>query len=193
MPIPAVFKSKKALAIASGSIAAVISVFIAGAILIYFIFEGLSDVNYIQDSYLENYEQTTIGNAFEAFFDKPNWESREWKEFVTDNKTRIVEFSSIANKKVYIIPNGIYIPKGSKFTIQFTILAGDDFEMSKMQSPLMIEDDFKETLTGSMMNLGFAMIGASLDGSQDFDYFTEFKEGEGGIADGFLEMIYENP
>ena len=69
MPIPAVFKSKKALAIASGSIAAVISVFIAGAILIYFIFEGLSDVNYIQDSYLENYEQTTIGNAFEAFFD----------------------------------------------------------------------------------------------------------------------------
>ena len=138
MPIPAVFKSKKVLAIASGSIAAVISVFIAGAILIYFIFEGLSDVNYIQDSYLENYEQTTIGNAFEAFFDKPNWESREWKEFVTDNKTRIVEFSSIANKKVYIIPNGIYIPKGSKFTIQFTILAGDDFEMSKMQSAPLI-------------------------------------------------------
>ena len=54
-------------------------------------------INTVKDAYLNGYERTTVGNAFDAYFENPKWELKE-----LPNKTKVVIFTGTKSMKTEI-------------------------------------------------------------------------------------------
>jgi len=122
-------------------------------------------VELVRDGYLQEYKTTTIGKAFDASFDNP-----QWKAFETDKGVIVVEFNGSTSQKTHenacrlvlaehagVMPesefrelmdsgklDAMWTP-GVPATVQFTIgLDRESFEISHINSPawsLMEADD----------------------------------------------------
>lgn len=108
--------------------------------VVLFVFGCDSSIKMVETGTFNGREQTTIGNAFKAFFAKPKWKLHE-----TENKTKFVLFegaakrNSIWNMDIYNpdIPQYV-IPKGAKFQVQFLIKNDKTFEIDFMKIEVRI-------------------------------------------------------
>ena len=85
-----------------------------------------SQVDKVKNGTLFGYEQTTIGRAFDSFFDKPHWEA-----FETKNGIKVVEFTGQLPQDYHDSIFGQVIttyPKGGHFKMQF-MLKSDDIQI----------------------------------------------------------------
>ncbi len=90
---------------------------------------GSSEIDIVKKGKLNGFEQTTVGKAFDAYFNKPNW-----RNFETDNGTKIVEFTGKLPRELVeedFTEVGWTVstkPKGGDFLMQF-MLINDGFEI----------------------------------------------------------------
>jgi len=78
----------------------------------------------VKNSFLTGYEETSIGSAFNAFF-----EQASWSEFETKNKTKIVEFSGMFKTEFVWVEPTLVSRKGVNCVVQFLIKNNDSFEI----------------------------------------------------------------
>lgn len=126
------------------------------AVLITIVTAGCGGgVNTVKNAFLDGKKQTTIGNAFEAAFDKPTWDLMEM-----ENKTRYVEFKGITKKDMPLDGNGILLaPKGANIIFQFTLLDGGKFNVSCCEVGKMIVNPALGEIVGTVAKQQLDMAG----------------------------------
>lgn len=89
-------------------------------------------VDTVKNGYLQGLEQTTVGNAFDAYFENPKWVLKEQA-----NKTQIVEFSGEKTKE------GMFknTQHHESYVVQFVIKNDGTFTIV---DPVAVVDEFIE-------------------------------------------------
>ncbi|WP_036934102.1 hypothetical protein, partial [Pseudoalteromonas sp. BSi20439] len=108
-----------------------------------------SDLDVVKNGYINNYGTTSIGNALDGW---SNCQSSYWDEFITDNGTRIVEFScehftqqcfkKVKNQlygEAAPTPDHLAIISGTQF-FQFTINHDNTFQLDNVQIEYIWKD-----------------------------------------------------
>lgn len=99
--------------------------FIILLVIVVFVIGCGNSVNSVKDGTLQGREQTTVGNAFNAYFNDPTWEFGE-----TENKTQFVEFKGKAKKLIpFDEKSVIIIAEGALVKIQFILKKDGSFEI----------------------------------------------------------------
>jgi len=119
-----------------------------------------NSVNSVKGATLSGREQTTVGNAFDAFFNEPNWELKE-----SENKTQFVEFTGKAKKHVPFDGEGmLVIPEGGKVMVQFILKKDGTFEIGYAEAPFKVNPNLPKEAIG-MAELALTFKGIKTDGS----------------------------
>ena len=119
-----------------------------------------NSVNSVKGGALTGREQTTIGNAFDAFFNEPKWELKE-----SANKTQFVEFTGKAKKPVPLDAEGmLVVPEGGNVMIQFILKKKGEFEIGYAEAPIKVNPNLSEEAI-SLTELALSFKGIKTDGS----------------------------
>lgn len=69
---------------------------------------GKSDTQVVKDWTMPGYETTTVGKAFNASFDNP-----EWKQFESEKGEQVVEFNGVISQKLHDTAVAIFLGRDS--------------------------------------------------------------------------------
>ncbi|NOU35952.1 MAG: hypothetical protein HOO88_04205 [Kiritimatiellaceae bacterium] len=139
-----------------------------------------NSVNSVKRGTLAGREQTTIGNAFDAFFNEPKWEIKE-----SANKTQFVEFIGKAKKPVPLDEEGmLVVPEGGNVMIQFILKKKGEFEIGYAEAPIKVNPNLPAEAS-SMVELTLSLKGIKTDGSSATSIQAE------GV-NALLDRIYSN-
>lgn len=109
-------------------------------------------IDSVKGGKLNDHPQTTIGNAFEAFFQSPSWTLIE-----AANKTKYVNFVGKTKSHIPFIGENVVIPAGSNVEIQFTLLDNDKFQINTMQGTI----GFRPGITEGQLFIALLISGAA--------------------------------
>ncbi len=145
-----------------------------------------NSVNSVKGATLSGREQTTVGNAFDAFFNESSWEMKE-----SANKTQFVVFTGKTKEHVPFNVEGLpfdgegvlVIPEGGNVMVQFILKKDGTFEIGNVEAPIKVNPSLSEKKTvfirGSLILQGIKTDGSALSI-------------QGEWLNAFLDRIYSN-
>ncbi|MCC6506856.1 MAG: hypothetical protein IT475_15610 [Aquimonas sp.] len=145
-----------------------------------------NSVNSVKGATLSGREQTTVGNAFDAFFNESSWELKE-----SANKTQFVEFTGKTKEQVPFNVGGLpvdgegvlVIPEGGNVMVQFILKIDGTFEIGNVEATIKANPSLSER-TAMIVRGSITRQGIKTDGS------TLSIQGE--FLNAFLDRIYSN-
>lgn len=111
-------------------------------------------VSSVKNGILPNRVQTTVGNAFNAFFNEPTWKLK-----VSENKTQFVEFTGKAKKDIssFTLAN-LIIPQGGKVLVQFILMKDGSFKIGYVEAPFKACPGSEQGLSQAELDKGTAVF-----------------------------------
>ena len=113
-------------------------------------------VSSVRGGMIKEYQRTTVGNAFDAYFDNPQWSSR-----TLPNKTTMVEFKGQTRRAIVVVRQfgeaALVIPQGCEFKAEFVVNLDDTFELTRFLAPIADRGN-----SGGMWKTAFALQGVKM-------------------------------
>ena len=95
------------------------------------------NISNVKNGYLDGYNSTTVGNAFDVAFYEPKWE-----EIESPNKSKYVQFTGRSKGNMLLVDNGQWtqiIPSASTVVVKFAIKNDESFDINSIKSTIMTD------------------------------------------------------